>query len=221
MQLTRKHFNPVEVSKYPPPTTKNPWCVRFPVGTSHEATAKARLFVFCHAGGNSAYYRPWDALVPPEISLVVIELPGRLTRFKEPVISDMQTIVKQSVEQGLVSFLDRPFFLFGHSMGSKVAFEVARYLQKNYDISPIAVFESSLGSPLKSPAKFRHTLSDAEMIDHLIVKYKDVQLEKVRREYPDLLAMVTPAIRADMAAGEKYVYYPAPNLQCPIIFFAG
>lgn len=43
--------------------------------------------MFCHAGGNSANYRPWDALLTPEVSLVVIELPGRLTRFRDPLIS--------------------------------------------------------------------------------------------------------------------------------------
>lgn len=48
--------------------------------------------------------------------------------------TDIPTIVKQSVEQGIVSFLDRPFFLFGHSFGSLVAFEAARFLQKNYSI---------------------------------------------------------------------------------------
>ena len=34
--------------------------------------------------------------------------------------------------------------------------------------------------------------------NHLIVTYKDVQLETVRREHPDLLEMVTPVIRADI-----------------------
>jgi surfactin synthase thioesterase subunit len=51
--------------------------------------------VFCHAGGNSAFYRPWDALLTPEVSLIVIELPGRLTRFKEPVISGNLRVKKQ------------------------------------------------------------------------------------------------------------------------------
>jgi len=219
MQQTRQHFNPLETSKYPPPTAKNVWCVRFPGGTHREATAKARLIVFCHAGGNSASFRPWDALITPEVALMVIELPGRLGRFREPVLTDVHTIVKQCVEQGLVSYLDRPFFLFGHSIGCLVAFEVARYLQKNFNISPLALFISSHESPLKPPSKF-HMKSDKEMINALIVEFKDVQLEKVRREYPDLLEMVTKAIRADITAGETWTYVPGP-VHCPMVVFRG
>ena len=42
---------------------------------------------------------------------------------------------------------------------------------------------------------------------YLIVTYKDAQLEKVRREYPDLLEMVTPAIRADIFYNQVVYFF--------------
>ncbi|MGW0593044.1 thioesterase II family protein [Streptosporangium sp. NPDC002607] len=70
------------------------------------------------------FYRPWAALLPPEIELWGIQYPGREDRFEDPPVDRMDELVT-AVTDALVPLLDRPYALFGHSMSSAVAWEVA------------------------------------------------------------------------------------------------
>jgi hypothetical protein len=59
--------------------------------------------------------------------------------FDEPAIDSTDLLAGRLLE-GLVSHLDRPFALFGHSMGA-IAFELARNLRTK-GLEPVHVFAS-------------------------------------------------------------------------------
>jgi len=61
-----------------------------------------------------------------------------------------------------------------------------------------------------------------DLVKYLTMAYADSQLHVVLRDFPDLLEMVTPAIRADLTALDKYVWRSSGFLlNCGIKMFYG
>lgn len=88
-----------------------------------------RLVVFHHAGGSAASYYPLTHGLPAGWDLLLLDLPGRGRRHAAPPLEEMSALVAQATED-LLPWTGRvPLALFGHSLGSVVAFEVAHALQ--------------------------------------------------------------------------------------------
>lgn len=65
----------------------------------------------------------------PEVEIVGIQYPAREDRFDDPASADMGELVT-AVADAVLPLLDRPYALFGHSMGSAVAWELAHELDR-------------------------------------------------------------------------------------------
>jgi len=107
-----------------------------PLLAGHKLNSRAvlRLFCFPYGGGAARAYRPWTQILPPEIDVCAIQLPGRGNRLCEPLLPKMSLAV-ELVGKEIVSLLDRPYAFFGHSMGAILAFEVARLLRRGVDVA--------------------------------------------------------------------------------------
>jgi surfactin synthase thioesterase subunit len=122
--------------------------------------ARLRLVCLPPAGGGASRYRGWPALLPDDVEVVSVQLPGRENRFNEQPIESMEELVDQLVE-GLASYLTRPFALFGHSMGALIAFELIRRLRPS-GVAPVHLFASGCRAPhLPSRSPDWHTLPGA------------------------------------------------------------
>jgi medium-chain acyl-[acyl-carrier-protein] hydrolase len=86
-----------------------------------------RLFCFPPAGSGAAVYRSWAPLLGPGIQLCSMLPPGRETRFGEAPIIDFEDMIT-AASAAIQPWASEPFALFGHSLGSLVAYEVARRL---------------------------------------------------------------------------------------------
>ena len=95
---------------------------------NESAGIRCRIFIFPHAGGNAAFYRPLRRMMPSEIDLCPIELPGRAARLEEAPITLMGTLIDK-LSRALLPLMDVPFGIFGHSVGAWTAFEAARRLR--------------------------------------------------------------------------------------------
>src|SRR5262245_17824866 len=91
--------------------------------------ARGRVQLFClpYAGGGTATYRHWPSSLPKDIDVCPVFLPGRERRFLEPAFCRIGPLV-ESLAAAMAPAMDRPFALFGHSMGALIAFELARYV---------------------------------------------------------------------------------------------
>lgn len=89
--------------------------------------ASMRLYCIPYAGAGPRIYREWQNQLPNNVEVIGICLPGREHRLFEPSFLELNPII---VELGpiLACDIDRPFVLFGHSMGGLIAYELARYL---------------------------------------------------------------------------------------------
>ncbi|MNG02575.1 Linear gramicidin dehydrogenase LgrE [compost metagenome] len=95
-----------------------------------------------------------------------------------------------------------PYAIWGHSMGSLIAFEVSKRMQELQKNSPIRLFVSGRKAPhLERLNDIIHHLPDDEFI-HAVMAYDGTPKEVF--EHEELAAMFLPILRADFRIVENY-----------------
>jgi medium-chain acyl-[acyl-carrier-protein] hydrolase len=181
-------------------------------------SAALRLFCFPYAGGGTAAFRGWGDALPKSVEVCPVQLPGREMRIKEAAMPSVFPLL-DALAPAIGPFLDKPFALFGHSMGALVAFELARRIRRDHKLNPECLFVSARVAPdilLKGPPI--HDLPEAELIQELI---RLNGTDKNVLEHTELMRMVLPTLRADLALHEEYRYPAEPALECPMVAFGG
>jgi medium-chain acyl-[acyl-carrier-protein] hydrolase len=179
--------------------------------------ARLRLFCFPYAGAGALAFRPWaDAF--DDVEVCPIQLPGRETRFREALLTDLDALVSTLTGVLYPYHLERPFAFFGHSLGAILAFELTRSLIENYNLAPAQLFVSGRLAPHeKDPRPLIHTLPDVEFVAMLRSLNGTPDEVLSDPEMRPVLAM----LRADLALNEKYVYVHKDPLRVPITAFGG
>ena len=180
--------------------------------------AAHRLFCLPYAGGSAASYRDWHALAPDGIQVCPVELPGRGGRFGEPTLTRLRPLV-DALAGALAPYLDRPFAVFGHSMGGLLAFELARTLRRRGLPLPAHLFVSAAAAPdLPRSRPPVHHATDAEVMDELrLLGGTPPEL----LDDKEVMELMLPVIRADFSVLETYEYRPGPPLPVPLTVFGG
>ncbi len=181
--------------------------------------APARLWCFPHAGVGASIFRPWAETLFPDVEVCAVQLPGRERRFREPPIDRLATLVP-AIADAIAPYVDGSAALFGYSMGAIVAFEVARVLRDRHRVRPRHLFVAAYAAP-HCPRRLPpvHELPDADFVEAVRQRWGGIP-DQVLLE-PDLLELLLPALRADLAVIETFNYAPAPLLDCPISCFGG
>jgi medium-chain acyl-[acyl-carrier-protein] hydrolase len=136
----------------------------------------------------------------------------------EPAFRDINTAVA-AIAEGVAPMLgEKPFAIFGHSMGALIAFELTRTLQAKYGLVPTHLLPSGCYAPHLPDPFLMHHLSDKEFLEKLR-ELNGMPAEVLNT--PELLELVFPTIRADFELTETYKYTPGPRLSCPITAFTG
>ncbi len=112
-----------------------------------------------------------------------------------------------------------PYVLFGHSHGALLAFEVARQLRRLGHAEPRCLIVSACRAPHRQ---------------RLLPPIHDLPVDAFLRELrclggtpeevlcsAELMEIMLPALRADFAANENYLYRPDRPLACPIFAYGG
>jgi medium-chain acyl-[acyl-carrier-protein] hydrolase len=153
------------------------------------------------------------------IELWAVQLPGHETRLGETPRTAVEAVVTELVTI-LAASTPAPFAVFGHSLGSLLAFELTRALRRAGGGGPRHLFVSGRRAPhLALSAAPLHGLPDGTFIDAVSARYGGIP-EAVRRE-PDLMALFLPILRADCRMAETYRYQPETPLEVPIMAFGG
>lgn len=189
------------------------------VATGRRPTASARLICFSPAGTGAASYRGWAELAPPWLEVCAVQLPGRETRLREAPVADLDELVP-ALGRAVAPALDRPFAFYGHSLGSIVAFETARWLRRNGAALPAALCVGASRPPQSPwPDPPVRDLPDLALLEEVNRRYESVP-DVVMAE-PELRQLLTPALRADMALIETYRYRAEMPFDFPIHAFGG
>ena len=192
----------------------NPWVLCL----APRPFAGLRLFCFPHAGAGPLAYREWFRLMPSEIEVCGVRLPGRECRITEPPLRDLSTMV-QRLAEGLAPRLGQRFALFGHSMGAIVAFELAHFLRSHGGPQPAHLFVSGHRAPhLPRQHEELSNLDDSTLLEEL---RKLGGSPEAALNHAELMDLLLPMLRADFAVCETYAYVPRHPLHCPITALGG
>ncbi|XP_033639702.1 S-acyl fatty acid synthase thioesterase, medium chain-like [Asterias rubens] len=191
-----------------------------------QGTCSHRLFCFPWAGGGTLFYAAWTKLLPGNIEVNAIRLPGRESRFKDPLYSNLDLLIEELCRILLPSLQEKPFSFFGHSMGAIVCFELACYLKKHHNLEPVHMFLSGATAPYSTLRQEKVTdkpldqLTDDEFLERL-GKLGGTPKEVLANK--SLIRLFIPVIRADLILLEKYSKEAPsdPPLSCPMNFFDG
>lgn len=180
------------------------------------AAAAIRLFCFPHAGAGASAYARWPAAFSPSVEVAPVQLPGREDRIlEEPCVDPDATAYT------LARSVSGPYALFGHSMGARLAFEVARRLRAAGARPPEVLYVSGCRAPdvlADGPLDGLSRVDDNELLARL--RAGGGLPDEVTAE-PELLELLLPSLRADFTWLDDYTYREAAPLPVPIVGFAG
>jgi medium-chain acyl-[acyl-carrier-protein] hydrolase len=138
--------------------------------------------------------------------------------MRETPFTDVHSLVESAVV-GLEPFFDRPFAFLGHSNGAVIAFELMRRLRRGGGALPVAFFPTGRPAPqLPRTVPPIHALPDPEFVEGL--RRLGGTPEEVLA-HPELMALVSPMLRADFAISETYAYRDEPPFAIPMTAFGG
>lgn len=182
--------------------------------------AGASLLLFCvpHAGAGASSFRDWPGHLPPHVAVCPVQPPGREARFREAPYTHIAPLVTSMLE-GLAPHLNRPFALYGHSVGALVVFEFARAVRAAGLPPPVHLFVSGRPAP-QSPATRPqlHELGHPELM-HALYDLGGTPAAVLRN--PGVRDLLLPLIRADFAVNETYRYRWAAPLDLPLTVYQG
>jgi medium-chain acyl-[acyl-carrier-protein] hydrolase len=175
--------------------------------------ASLRLILIADAGGSAATFRGWcDRL--PTADVGIVQLPGRGGRLHEP-FAETVAEAAESIAHEVAAGNSSPAVLFGHGLGALIAFETARRLSAlRWPV--LSLFVSGQGAP--SLGLMAPRVSDLPA-DEFVAQLRQRRhvLPAAAIGEPDVLRMLLPVVRADVAMAEAYRYDPEPALGCPLI----
>ena len=178
--------------------------------------AAVRLFCLPYAGAGAGAYARWPAAFGPDVEVRAVQLPGRESRIGEP-----PGINPDALASVLASSAAGPYAVFGHSMGGRLAFEVVRRLAAAGVPLPLRLYLSGCRAPDQiqaGPLDGLSRVGDGELVARLRA---GGGLPAEVAGQPELLALLLPALRADFAWLDGYIYTPSEPLPIPIVCFAG
>ena len=181
--------------------------------------AAVRLFCLPYAGGGALTYRTWGDVLPATVEVCPVHLPGREDRLGEAPFTELQPLA-QALGKAILPYLDKPFALFGHSMGALIAYELARELHSQAGRLPLRLFVSGRAAPqLRNTLPPISGLPDTALFAELQRRYGGIPAQIWQEA--ELRALLLPQLRADLSVVETYAHTPAPPLPCALTACGG
>ena len=191
---------------------------------------KVRLVCLPYAAAGASVFSRWQALLPSDIEVRPVQLPGREDRLRDPAFEDPAALVEALVA-ALAPLAGQPLAVYGHSLGALLAFETAVELAENPRFYLQHLFVAACSAPhLTNPLRDRNRAL-ARAIDDLdesaVIAALARDLSRGRRvpvdgeRHSELLQALLPTARADLRLLDRYAPRAGRRLSCPITAFGG
>jgi len=180
--------------------------------------ARIRLFCFPNAGSGASAFREWPILLPDDIEVVGLQLPGRENRYGEPMLNRLDDVL-QAIWEVIIGMADRPFFFFGHSMGALIAFELTRLLQRKGLPTPFHLVVSGRRAPQMPRRDAPLHLMDDDAFLQKIIEFNGTPKEL--QQNIESMRLFIPLLRNDFALSENYSCDDFTPITCPLTALGG
>nr|WP_321451597.1 polyketide synthase [uncultured Carboxylicivirga sp.] len=187
------------------------WLIKQPLS----GETKQQLFVFHDAGGSIRLFEPWTSVLDDSTELIMIQLPGRDNRTDETPVSDINELMDNLLPL-MNEAIDKPFSIYGHSMGGLVAFEAARRLQYQYGHVAQELIVSGTPCLKGFVNEFVNNIFESQYTDEqwlsLLTSGNDTGLSLEN----DLVKEMLNTLRNDFKLIHNYQYEQGDKLKCTV-----
>jgi surfactin synthase thioesterase subunit len=179
-----------------------------------------RLIVLHHAGGSHMGFRQFARLVPTRWETCLVDAPGRGRVAGLSPRRTMEALIKHLLAE-LEPLTDRPFAVFGHSMGALVGFALAAELAARGAPLPVWLGVSAHPGPQTCGR------GDGIELHRLGPGRLRAALHEIGGTPPELLtddllwSQIEPRLRADLQVAEQWRPGRIPRLPLPLTAFCG
>ena len=182
--------------------------------------ARRRLLCCPYAGGAASVFQSWARYLPADIEVLALQYPGREERLRDSPFTNLVSLVETASVELMPLLTDKPYTIFGHSLGALIGFELARQAERDGLRGPQHLFVSGASAPQipthRDPP--RHLWPQALLMEEL------ARIGGTPRELLDnreLMSLVLPMLRADFAMVDTYRFEHGLDLDMPVTAFGG
>lgn len=176
----------------------------------------AALYCLAHTGGNAEDYLRWQSDLPANLVMKAVILPGTCRRYEEKYLTGIN-LLAENIAAAIEQESDGAFYLFGHSMGALLAWEVANKVST----PPAGLLLSASLCPaeIPSPRITQMAAMDNEKFIQEMDYFSGLDASLITN--PFLNDMVANRLKRDFKLIAGYRYSPAPPISTPIMVIAG
>lgn len=180
------------------------------------------LFCLPQAGGSASIYYKWKKYLHPSIKLRPIELKGRGKRLNQELYDGFDQAVDDIINhiKNEIFECDCEYAIYGHSLGSILAYESYYRICEDMMNKPCHLFFSGYPAPnIKVRTGNIHKLDDDEFIKRLI-EIGGIKKEAISNK--GLMSIYLPMIKNDFKIIEEYNYKNRQEkISCDMSIFYG
>ncbi|MDM8524238.1 alpha/beta fold hydrolase [Desulfococcaceae bacterium HSG8] len=179
---------------------------------------KPTLFCIPFSGGSFYSYRELEKSLSHAVKVAAVDMPGHGRRMGDPLLTDAYEIAEDLLTN-IKAELGEPYAIYGHSLGAKVTYLLAKKIvEKGYPRPRHLFVSGSGGPPTRIKEKDLYLLPKQEFFDKMR-EYGGTP-EEVLAE-GDLMDFMEPILRADFQAVGTYEYKNGLRLDIPITVMIG
>ncbi len=176
------------------------------------------MICFPYAGGGSWIYSKWQRDLPDRIAVCPVELPGRGSRRHEAPFTDLSALVSTLVG-AIRRDLTAPYALFGHSLGARIAIELAVAIRSVRLREPCHIFLSGANPPTSADQDIGHRILQQEHLVDQLVALGGTPAEALADA--ELMTLSLPVLQADFQLNDTPSRSGIPPLDVPITVLLG
>ncbi|MEV0172423.1 alpha/beta fold hydrolase [Streptomyces sp. NPDC050803] len=184
-------------------------------------TAPCRLLCLPYAGTGGSVYARWQRALADRgcpVEVLPVRLPGRESRASEPRFTELAPLT-EALDTELGPLLDRPYLVYGHSMGALVGYALTLRRQARGATLPRALLLGAHRAPhLPAPHIAAADAPDTELAAALA---RLGGLPPLLLDHPQWLRALLPVVRDDLRICADAASMASAELRVPLHLFAG
>ena len=177
-----------------------------------------KLFCIPYSGGSANIYSEWKKRFAGLADVITVEYRGHGVLFSEGLYKSISELRDDLMQRYFLNN-NEPFVIYGHSLGSLVAYEITCELKKRNCLMPEHVVFASFRPPHLLGHRKKYTTMSKEDFLERIVQLGNTPREVIENE--ELREIVYEILYADMKLVDDYVLDGIENIGTSISAFAG